>query len=200
MCFYRSTGIEFSYMHLKPMYIDFCFFRRKKKCIRTLGLDDGEDGNDSDDGEECNHSSFAGSHTTDGESLAGGSPMPPSVGSATDENRNHAISVAFPRSPLASRSDPLTIKPLGEMLHSPARMVGASSPGLTARSFLPSTPPPSMLLSPARHLHLTSTPGHVGGLLSPQRPSPGGGSRSPVTPSTSLHAPPGLSSSMLLAT
>lgn len=138
---------------------------RKKKCIRALGLDEGDYGSDSEDGGPL--SSLG--HTTDVESLAGGSPLrtdhlPPSVAVPSLYG-----SPVLPKSPLVCR--PL-LSPLvppttppgssslgGSLLHSPARQLKMpttpSSHSMSAAGgYLHS---PSLLHSPARHLTSTTT-------------------------------------------
>ena len=108
-------------------------YRRKKKCVRTLGLDDG-DISDSDDC--CNLSSVAGSHTTDADSQ--GSPAPHSdlFGGAKLELRGGGGALV---SPLLAPATPPSIG-----LLSPARRLLGNSPSLSGRDPLTSS---SLLLA-----------------------------------------------------
>lgn len=145
---------------------------RKKKCIRALGLDEADYGSDSEDGGPL--SSLG--HTTDGESLAGGSPLridhlPPSVAAVPSLYGSPVL----PRSPLVCRPllsplvPPTTPPGLSSSsssvghLHSPARkqLKMPTTPGShsTAGGYagLHSPAASSLLHSPARHLTSTTT-------------------------------------------
>ena len=142
--------------------------RRKKKCIRALGLDEEAAGSDSEDGGPL--SSLGGSQT-DGESLAGGSPMP-------DRLSNAAVpslygSPVLPKSPLIGRpllsplippTTPPSTSGASSLLHSPlgaARhltMPNTPTSSAATGSFGPHLHSPSLLQhSPARRLHPVSS-------------------------------------------
>ena len=135
-----------------------CACRRKKKCIRALGLDEGDGGSDSEDGGPL--SSLG--HTTDGESLAGGSPRTDHLPPAAAAVPALYGSPVLPKSPLVGRPllsplvPPTTPPGTSGLLHSPARqltMPSTPSSQSTAAGFLHS---PSLLHSPAR-LSATTT-------------------------------------------
>lgn len=158
---------------------------RKKKCIRALGLEEG-DCSDSEDG--GNLSSVGGSQTTDGESLAGGSPMP-----------DHHLPAAVPSlygSPVLPKS-PLVSRPLLSPLVPPTTPPTASS--MNGGIHSPSS----------RHLNLPSTPSSSSGgagyhphLLqhSPARRLHPSAATASAVASSSATAASATSSSMLLAT
>ena len=175
----------------------FCYCRRKKKCIRALGLDENEVGaSDSEDG--GNLSSLG--HLTDGESLPGGSPLASSLDHHAESSSAAAAAAA---SALPSRMIPslygsspvLPKSPLARPLLSPLIPPPSTPPSVSSAVGLHS--PHS---AAARQLSLPQSSSH---LHSP--------SLLHHSPSRRLHPPPpqttsspaaasGSAASMLLAT